>query len=92
MNFGQDFDIKLTLTSTLVNGVVAIGSVWWANPPDADCVSIVGPTQPALLPNWDACPTLHLTGCPIIPTARSEGHAAPNDRPSACMSMLNRVT
>ena len=68
-NFGQDFDIKVTLTSTLVNGVTAVGSSWWANPADAKCVSVVGPSQPATAPNWDACPTLDLTGCPIIPTS-----------------------
>ena len=69
VNVGQNFDIKLTLTSTLVNGVTAVGSQWWANAPDANCLSIVGPAQPAGPPNWDACPTLHLTGCPIIPTS-----------------------
>ena len=26
-------------------------------------------TQPGVPTNWDACPTLHLTGCPIIPTS-----------------------
>ena len=49
--------------------MTAVGSVWWANAPDADCLSIVGPTQPAVPQNWDACPTLHLTGCPVIPTS-----------------------
>ena len=53
----------------LVNGVTAVGSPWWANAPDANCLSVVGPSQPATAPNWDACPTLYLTGCPIIPTS-----------------------
>ena len=70
-NVGKDFDIRLTLISTLVSGVPAgqIGSQWWANAPDANCISIVGPTRPSMPPNWDACTTLHLTGCPIIPTS-----------------------
>ena len=63
--------IKVTLDSTEVLGVDAgqIGSVWWATGPDANCISILGPTQPASEPNWVACPILHLTGCSIIPTA-----------------------
>jgi len=69
LNVGMNCDIRLTLTSTLVNGVTAVGSSWWANPPDADCISIVGPTRPVSAPNWDACSTLHMTGCPIIPTS-----------------------
>ncbi|MCH8147328.1 MAG: hypothetical protein IH987_04940, partial [Planctomycetes bacterium] len=69
INFGEDFDIKVTLTNTLVNGVTAVGSSWWANAPDAKCLSVVGPSRPATAPNWDACPTLYLTGCPIIPTS-----------------------
>ena len=63
------FDIRLTLTSTLVNGVTAVGSNWWASAPDANCISIAGPDRPETPPNWNACPTLHLTGCPIIPTS-----------------------
>jgi|GEM_PF-2890362 len=69
LNFGKSLDIRLTLASTLVNGVTAVGSSWWANVPDAACISIVGTTRPAIPPNWDACPTLHLTGCSIIPTS-----------------------
>ncbi len=68
-NVGADLDIRLTLTSTLVSGVTVVGSQWWASAPDADCIAIVGPTRPVTPPNWDACPTLHLTGCPIIPTS-----------------------
>ena len=68
-NAGREFDIRVTITSTLVNGVTAVGAQWWANLPDANCISIVGPTRPPTAPNWDACPTLHLTGCPIIPTS-----------------------
>jgi len=68
-NFGMDFDIRLTMTSTLVNGVTAVGSQWWANAPDAKCIAVVGPTRPAAAPNWDNCRTLHLTGCPVIPTS-----------------------
>ena len=52
-----------------MNGVAVVGSSWWANAPDAECIAVVGPTRPATPPNWDACPTLHLTGCPIIPTS-----------------------
>ena len=52
-----------------MNGVTAIDSVWWASEPDEKCISIVDPSRPSVPPNWDACPTLHLTGCPIIPTS-----------------------
>jgi len=69
LNFGQDFDIKLTLSDTQVSGVTAVGGTWWAGPPNADCVSLVTTTPPASPRNWDDCPTLHLTGCPIIPTS-----------------------
>ncbi|MCH8147885.1 MAG: right-handed parallel beta-helix repeat-containing protein [Planctomycetes bacterium] len=68
-NVGWFLDIRLILSSTQVNGVTAIGSEWWAQAPDADCIAVVGPTRPVTPPNWDACPTLHLTGCPIIPTS-----------------------
>jgi len=68
-NIGKNFDIRITLSSTLVNGVTAVGSSWWADAPDINCISIVGPTRPATAPNWDACPVLHLSGCPIIPTS-----------------------
>ncbi|MCH8149814.1 MAG: proprotein convertase P-domain-containing protein, partial [Planctomycetes bacterium] len=67
VNEGKNLDIRLTLTSTLVIGVTAIDSEWWANEPDENCISTVGPSRPAAAPNWDACPTLHLTGCPIMP-------------------------
>jgi len=69
LNVGKDFDIRVTLSSTLVNGVTATGSSWWANAPSGECISVVGPTRPVTPPNWDACPTLHLTGCPMIPTS-----------------------
>jgi len=64
--------ISVTLDRSMVPGVQTGhgGSVWWANDPDANCISILGPTQPASEPNWAACPILHLTGCPIIPTTR----------------------
>ena len=66
---GLNFDIRVTLTSSLVNGVTTVGSSWWANAPDEDCISIVTATRPASPPDWSACPTVHLTGCPIIPTS-----------------------
>ncbi|MCH8148224.1 MAG: hypothetical protein IH987_09575, partial [Planctomycetes bacterium] len=69
VNEGKNLDIRLTLSTTLVDGVTAVDSQWWANAPDADCIAVVGSTPPAVPPNWDACPTLHLTGCPIIPTS-----------------------
>ena len=77
---GLPFDIRVRLASTLVNGVTAVGDWWWANAPvngggtvsPATCISIVGPTQPAAPPDWSGCPTLHLTGCPIIPTSTYE--------------------
>ena len=69
INVGLTFDIRLELVSTLVNGVTVVGSQWWANVPDENCISVATRTQPETPPNWDACPTLHLTGCPIIPTS-----------------------
>jgi len=66
------FDIKVKLVSTLVNGVTGVGLHWWANTPDADCISLVGSTQPVSPPDWSACLTLHLSGCPIIPTSTYE--------------------
>ncbi|MCH8148895.1 MAG: VCBS repeat-containing protein [Planctomycetes bacterium] len=66
---GLPFDIRVTLSSTLVNGVTAVGSSWWANEPGRNCISVVGPTQPVSPINWDACSTLHLTGCPIMPSS-----------------------
>jgi len=63
------FDIKATLTSTLVNGVTTVGSDWWAGAPDAACISIMSPTRPASPPDWTGCDTIHLTGCGIIPTS-----------------------
>ncbi|MCH8147819.1 MAG: hypothetical protein IH987_07470 [Planctomycetes bacterium] len=68
-NVGRNLDIRLTLSSTLVNGVTAVGLQWWAHGPDADCISVVAPNRPLAPPDWSACPTLHLTGCPIIPTS-----------------------
>jgi hypothetical protein len=61
------FDIRLTVTSTQVSGAPT-GGVYWAGAPDAQCISEVTSTQPATEPNWAACPVVHLTGCPIIPT------------------------
>ncbi len=53
--------------SSLVNGLTGSGP-WWAGEPYEDCISIVTTTKPASEPDWSACPTVHLTGCPIIPT------------------------
>lgn len=65
------FDIRLTLTETLVAGVPEgqIDSEWWAGSPDANCISIATSTQPFTPPSWSACSTIHVTGCPIIPTS-----------------------
>ncbi|MCH8148916.1 MAG: hypothetical protein IH987_13205, partial [Planctomycetes bacterium] len=69
-------DIMLTLVSTQVNGVTAVGSSWWATAPvnggglsPATCISIVSSTRPTTPPDWTGCSTVHLTGCPIIPTS-----------------------
>ena len=37
INVGKEFDFRLTLTSTLVNGQQGNGP-WWAGPPDAACL------------------------------------------------------
>lgn|GEM_PF-2783824 len=66
---GGTFDIRVELVGTLVNGVTAVGALWWANPPDPDCISKVGSARPADPPDWSGCPVVHLTGCPIIPTS-----------------------
>ncbi|MCH7994983.1 MAG: hypothetical protein IIB57_11150, partial [Planctomycetes bacterium] len=60
--------IRVTLVSSLVNGQAGNGP-WWAEQPDAACISMVTTTKPASEPDWSACPVLHLTGCPIIPTS-----------------------
>ena len=66
-NLGRKFFIRLTLAETLVDGVTPPITLW-ATEPDEDCISIVVPEQPSTAQNWILCPTLHLTGCPIIPT------------------------
>ena len=64
--------IRVTLVSSLVNGQAGNGP-WWANAPftargHAPCISLVTTTKPAVEPDWSGCGTVHLTGCPIIPT------------------------
>lgn len=74
-NPGLDFfDIKLTLAVTQVNSVpgAMIGSEWWAGCPDEDCISIVGRARSASPPDWSRCSTVHLAGCPIVPTSTYE--------------------
>ena len=63
------YDISAILDGTLFGGVTAVGSTWWANPPDSRCISVVGSTRPATAPDWSACSTIHVTGCPIMPTS-----------------------
>ena len=72
-------DIRVTLTSTEVLGVPAIDSLpdYWANEPIVlpsrdPCLSILTTMRPASPPDWSSCPVVHLTGCPIIPTATYE--------------------
>ena len=67
INHGRRFYIQVRLTETLVDGVVP-PLTFWASEPDENCISIVVPEQPAEARYWHDCPTLHLTGCPIIPT------------------------
>ena len=69
-------DILLTFVSTQVSGVTAIGASWWATAPingaglsPATCISVVSSTRPTTPPDWTGCSTVHLTGCPIIPTS-----------------------
>jgi len=73
-NSTSELHLRLTMTSTLVNGA-PVGGVYWAGQPDANCISLVTPTKPAIVPDWTACPIVHLTGCPIIPTSTYEIHA-----------------
>ncbi|MCH7995404.1 MAG: hypothetical protein IIB57_13300, partial [Planctomycetes bacterium] len=67
----SNLHVKFTLTASLVNGLtgVGVGSEWWANAPDANCISLVGPEQPKDIPNWSGCDIVHFTGCGIIPTS-----------------------
>ena len=67
----SNLHVKFTLTASLVNGLTGagVGSVSWANAPDANCISLVGPDQPANIPNWSGCDIVHFTGCGIIPTS-----------------------
>ncbi|MCH8148022.1 MAG: hypothetical protein IH987_08525 [Planctomycetes bacterium] len=44
-NVGVGYDIQIELSATLVNGVTAVGSNWWALAPDANCISVVGWTR-----------------------------------------------
>ena len=64
VQFGGNENLRFCIT-----GAAAVGTSSWANPPDAKCISIVGPDQPATPPNWAGCPVVHLTGCAIIPTS-----------------------
>ncbi|MCH8148099.1 MAG: hypothetical protein IH987_08935 [Planctomycetes bacterium] len=66
--------IRVSIDSTQVNGLIGTGP-WWATAPvngaglsPATCISVVTTTKPAVEPDWSGCPTLHLTGCPIVPT------------------------
>ncbi|MCH8149379.1 MAG: hypothetical protein IH987_15590, partial [Planctomycetes bacterium] len=66
--------IRVSINNTQVNGLVGLGP-WWATAPvngqppsPATCISIVSATKPATEPDWSGCSTLHLTGCPIVPT------------------------
>jgi len=71
--------LRLTLTSTLVNGAPT-GGEYWANQPDpVTCVSQVTTTKPVDAPTWSSCPTVHLSGCPIIPTSTYDIHAVSED-------------
>ncbi|MCH8148579.1 MAG: hypothetical protein IH987_11380, partial [Planctomycetes bacterium] len=66
-NHGRRFYILLILAESLVDGV-APSKTFWASEPDENCISTVVPEQPAAARYWHDCPTVHLTGCPIIPT------------------------
>ena len=66
--------IRVMVETTEINGHAGFGP-WWANQPvnggglsPATCISIVTTTKPAVEPDWSACPIVHLTGCPIVPT------------------------
>ncbi|MCH8148859.1 MAG: hypothetical protein IH987_12815, partial [Planctomycetes bacterium] len=66
--------IRVEIDSTQVPDLVGSGP-WWATDPvngqglsPATCISIVTATKPATAPDWTGCPTVHLTGCPIVPT------------------------
>ena len=66
--------IRLAVSSSDAAGLVGSGP-WWASAPQdgaglspATCISIVTKTKPANPPDFTGCNTVHLTGCPIIPT------------------------
>ncbi len=68
--------IRVRIDSTIAVGANGTDGTWWATDPvdsnqvgsDAVCLSVVVKTKPANEPDWTGCPTVHLTGCPIIPT------------------------
>jgi|GEM_PF-729686 len=72
LNRGVPFDIRVTLSDTLVEGVTSVGMPWWVGAPNSDCIAGVKSNPPSAPRNWDVCPALHLTGCPIIPTSTYE--------------------
>ncbi|MCH8149259.1 MAG: hypothetical protein IH987_14960 [Planctomycetes bacterium] len=66
--------IRVQVDSSAVNGVGSAGP-WWATAPvngqppsPATCISVLSPNKPTTEPDWSGCPTVHLTGCPIVPT------------------------
>jgi len=66
--------IRVEIDSTLVSGLNGTGP-WWATDPvgggglsPAVCISVFTTTKPASEPDWSGCDTVHLTGCPIVPT------------------------
>jgi len=74
------FDLKVTLTSTQVNGVMAVGSSWWATDPirtwpgspssaATECITILSSTRPPSPPDWTDFLATHVTGCPMMPTS-----------------------
>ena len=73
-----DLKIRVTMTSSEVNGVTGIGDTYWAGAPvngaglsPATCISKVTRTDPGVI-DWSGCPVVHLTGCSIIPTSTYE--------------------
>ncbi|MCH8147897.1 MAG: hypothetical protein IH987_07870, partial [Planctomycetes bacterium] len=66
--------VRVALDSSQVPDLITAGP-WWATSPQnggglspATCISVVSTLKPASAPDWTGCPTVHLTGCPIIPT------------------------
>ena len=65
-NLGEAFAIRVTLTESL-QFAAAEGMTWWVGEPDENCIA--GLVDSGMTRNWDACPTLYIGDCGIVPVS-----------------------